>query len=105
MAQLLRALTALPEVLSSISSNHMVAHKHLYWGADVLLWCVWRQWQCTHIHEINQSILKKEEAEKQKQNPPKNWEDTVAHTSHLNIVDWGRKIEIWGQPELYNILS
>ena len=29
MAQLLRALTALPEVLSSISSNHMVAHKHL----------------------------------------------------------------------------
>jgi hypothetical protein len=25
----LRALTALPEVLSSISSNHMVAHNHL----------------------------------------------------------------------------
>jgi hypothetical protein len=24
----LRALTALPEVLSSITSNHMVAHKH-----------------------------------------------------------------------------
>jgi hypothetical protein len=29
MAQWLRALTALPEVLSSISSNHMVAHDHL----------------------------------------------------------------------------
>jgi hypothetical protein len=29
MAQWLRALTALPEVLSSIPSNHMVAHKHL----------------------------------------------------------------------------
>jgi hypothetical protein len=29
MAQQLRALTALPEVLSSISSNHMVAHNHL----------------------------------------------------------------------------
>jgi hypothetical protein len=29
MAQLLRALTALPEVLSSIPSNHMVAHNHL----------------------------------------------------------------------------
>jgi hypothetical protein len=29
MAQRLRALTALPEVLSSIPSNHMVAHKHL----------------------------------------------------------------------------
>jgi hypothetical protein len=29
MAQKLRALTALPEVLSSIPSNHMVAHNHL----------------------------------------------------------------------------
>jgi hypothetical protein len=29
MAQRLRALTALPEVLSSIPSNHMVAHDHL----------------------------------------------------------------------------
>jgi hypothetical protein len=28
-AQLLRALVALPKVLSSISSNHMVAHNHL----------------------------------------------------------------------------
>ena len=30
MAQKLRALVALPEVLSSIPSNHMVAHSHLY---------------------------------------------------------------------------
>jgi hypothetical protein len=29
MAQRLRALTALPEVLSSILSNHMVAYNHL----------------------------------------------------------------------------
>ena len=29
MTQRLRALTALPEVLSSIPSNHMVAHNHL----------------------------------------------------------------------------
>jgi hypothetical protein len=29
MAQQLRALAALPEVLSSIPSNHMVAHNHL----------------------------------------------------------------------------
>jgi hypothetical protein len=29
MAQWLRALTALPEVLGSIPSNHMVAHNHL----------------------------------------------------------------------------
>jgi hypothetical protein len=31
MAQWLRALTALQKVLSSIPSNHMVAHNHLYW--------------------------------------------------------------------------
>jgi hypothetical protein len=29
VAQWLRALTALPEVLSSISSNHVVAHNHV----------------------------------------------------------------------------
>jgi hypothetical protein len=29
MAQRLRALTALPEGLSSVPSNHMVAHNHL----------------------------------------------------------------------------
>jgi len=29
MAQWLKALAALPEVLSSILSNHMVAHDHL----------------------------------------------------------------------------
>jgi hypothetical protein len=29
MAQRLRALTVLPEVLSSIPSNHMEAHNHL----------------------------------------------------------------------------
>jgi hypothetical protein len=31
MAQRLRALTAVPEVLSSISNNHKVAHNHLLW--------------------------------------------------------------------------
>ena len=31
MAQRLRALTALLEALSSIPSNHMVAHNHLKW--------------------------------------------------------------------------
>jgi hypothetical protein len=29
MAQWLRTLTALPEVLSSIPSNHMMSHNHL----------------------------------------------------------------------------
>jgi hypothetical protein len=31
MAQWVRALTALPEVLSSNPSNHMVTHNHLQW--------------------------------------------------------------------------
>jgi hypothetical protein len=31
MAQQLRALTALPEVLGSLFNNHMVAHNHLLW--------------------------------------------------------------------------
>jgi hypothetical protein len=31
MAQQLRALPALPEDLSSIPSNHMMAHKYLLW--------------------------------------------------------------------------
>lgn len=32
MTQPLRALAALPEALSSIPSNHMVAHDHLQWN-------------------------------------------------------------------------
>jgi hypothetical protein len=32
MAQRLRALTTLSEVLSSIPSNHLVAHSHLSWA-------------------------------------------------------------------------
>jgi hypothetical protein len=31
MAQRLGALTVLPEDLSSVPSNHMVAHNHLWW--------------------------------------------------------------------------
>ena len=41
MTQWLRALTVLPEVLSSFSSNNMVAHNHLsIRGSDVLFWPV-----------------------------------------------------------------
>jgi hypothetical protein len=32
MAQQSRALSALPEILNSIPSNHMVAHNHLFWN-------------------------------------------------------------------------
>ena len=28
-------------------------------GADALFWCVWRQLQCTHIHEINKIFKNK----------------------------------------------
>ena len=52
MAQWLRALTVLPEVLSSIPSNHMVAHNQL---------------QCTCINKINESLKKKSHWEKQVQ--------------------------------------
>ena len=38
MSQWLRALAALPEVLNSIPSNHMVAHKSPILGSDALLW-------------------------------------------------------------------
>jgi hypothetical protein len=60
MAQRLRALTALPEVLSSIPSNHMVAHNHLQWdlmpysgvsdNSDSVL---------TYMKEMNKSFKKK----------------------------------------------
>jgi hypothetical protein len=42
MAQWLRALTALPEALSSIPSNLMVAHNHLMLKreSDALFWHV-----------------------------------------------------------------
>ena len=40
MAQLLRALTAFPKVLSSNPSNHMVAHNHPIMRSDTLFWCV-----------------------------------------------------------------
>ena len=56
MAQWLRALTALSEVLSSIPRNHTIAHNHLYWdpmpssgvSED-------RQLQCICRHRINNS--------------------------------------------------
>ena len=56
MAQWLRALTALPEVLSSIPSNHM--------GPDSLLCCVWRQLQYIHIHKKIKISLKKKKKKK-----------------------------------------
>ena len=40
VAQRLRALTALPEVLSSNPSSYMVAQQVSVMGSDALFWCV-----------------------------------------------------------------
>jgi hypothetical protein len=32
-------------------------------GFDAVFWCVWRQQQYIHMHEINKQILKKKEIE------------------------------------------
>ena len=40
MAQWVRALTALPKVLSSNPTNHKVAHNHPLMRSDTLFWCV-----------------------------------------------------------------
>jgi hypothetical protein len=37
MLQPVRALIAIPEVLSSVPSNHIVAHNHLQW--DLMHYC------------------------------------------------------------------
>ena len=53
MAQWFKALTTPPEVMSSIPSNHRVAHNHL--GSDALFWCVY---SVHHMYKIN-TFLKK----------------------------------------------
>ena len=59
MAQQLRALTALPEVLSSIPSQPHDGSQPSVMGFNVFFWCVYRQQQCIHIHEIKKlKVLK-----------------------------------------------
>jgi hypothetical protein len=53
MSQWLRALTVLPEVLSSIPKQPHVGSQPPAIGSVVLFWCVWRQLQCTQINKIN----------------------------------------------------
>ena len=59
MAQWLKALTALLEVLSSVPSNHMVAHNHLEWD---LMPSSGVSEDSIHIHKINKkfSFFKKD---------------------------------------------
>ena len=51
MAQQLRALAALPKVLNSIPSNHMVAHNHLQWDPMPSLVCL--KTATVYLHTIN----------------------------------------------------
>ena len=61
MAQWLRVLTALPEVLSSIPSNHMLVRNHLVYG-QMFSSCVSEDSDSvfTHIKQVNKSFEKKE---------------------------------------------
>ena len=59
MAQRLRALTALPEVLNSIPSNHLVIYYHLPWDLmPSLFWHAGIHTDKTFIY-INKSYKKK----------------------------------------------
>jgi hypothetical protein len=51
MAQRLRALAALPEVLSSIPSNHMVVHNHFLVSQCPFLVCMKRV--TVYSHTLN----------------------------------------------------
>ena len=53
MAQKLRALTALPEVLCSIRATTWQFKTICNGTWCPLLVCVWRQLQCTHLNKIN----------------------------------------------------
>ena len=59
MTQQSSSLAALPVVLSSIPSDHMVAHNHLYWGSDTLFWTKVVHANRALIHKINTSFKKK----------------------------------------------
>jgi hypothetical protein len=60
MAQQLRALTALPKVMSSIPSNHMVAlGNHLNGIGCPLLMCLKTATVYSYKHKINKSKNKK----------------------------------------------
>jgi hypothetical protein len=58
MAQWLRAQAALPEVLSSIPSNHMVTHNHLYIMRSWALF--WHAGVHADTQTLNFKIFKKE---------------------------------------------
>ena len=66
MAQQLRALAALPEVLSSISNNHVVAHNHLSWDLMPSSGVSEDNDRTVYSHTYNKQIFKKEKEIKKK---------------------------------------
>jgi hypothetical protein len=75
----LRALAALPEVLSSIPRNHMVAHNHLYCDLMPSPGVSEVQQQCTHIYKINKilKIKNKNKKRRRKKNVAKDQSSPV----------------------------
>jgi hypothetical protein len=69
MAQGLRTLTALPEILSS-QLPHGNSQPSVM-GSDALVCCVRREQQCTHIHKIKKYILKAKQQQQNKQTKKK----------------------------------
>jgi hypothetical protein len=59
MAQWLRTMTALPEVLSSSPSNHMVTHTHLQWGLMPSSGVTEESNGVLNVHKINKEIFLK----------------------------------------------
>jgi hypothetical protein len=53
MAQWLRTLTSLLDVLSSIPKQPDGGSQPSVMESNTLFWCVWSQQQCTHIYKIN----------------------------------------------------
>jgi hypothetical protein len=90
MAQWLKALTALPEVLSLIPSNHMVAHNHLQWelmpssgvseDSDKIVWS----------HTLNESVN-----ESQATKVWLRWLKSSCSTKEL-LVNWKEVPGRWG---------
>ena len=56
MTQRLRPLTALPEDLSSVPSNHMAAHNHLQWD-PMPSSGIFEDNYSAHIHKMNKSYF------------------------------------------------
>ena len=64
MAQQLRALTSSSRDAEFNAQQQPGGSQPSVLGTDALLWCVWRQLQCTHIYKINKYIHLKQKQNK-----------------------------------------